>query len=85
MAFFISYRDPRAPTIAGATIVGCESQIAEATERLRRQGYEVTHVTPPPVGLILEGKSPPLETRTPQISNPDTFGYLRIAPMIGNP
>jgi hypothetical protein len=60
MAFIISYRDPRAPTIAGATIVGTESQIAEATEHLERQSYEVTHVTPPPIGLILEGKAPPL-------------------------
>jgi len=74
MAFIVSYRDPRAPTIAGATIVRSESQIAEATVRLGRQGYELTRVTPPPIGLILEGKAPPLETRAPQISNPDTFG-----------
>jgi len=48
MTFTITYRDPRHPGIAGASIVGSESEGRDAIERLRGAGYKVTGVTPTP-------------------------------------
>ena len=48
MTFTITYRDPRHPDTAGASIVGSESEGRDAIERLRDAGYKVTGVTPTP-------------------------------------
>ncbi len=56
MTFVISYRDPREPTIARVRIVSGESEVEETLGRLEHEGHEVVRITPPPIGLILEGK-----------------------------
>jgi hypothetical protein len=60
MAFVIAYRHPQRPNIRGACIVGSQLQVKEAIERLRREGCEVTRITPPPISLILLGQAPRL-------------------------
>ena len=47
MRFVIEYQDPRKPRTAGVTLVGSEAQAKTVVERLQRDGYEVTNITPP--------------------------------------
>jgi hypothetical protein len=63
MSFLIAYRNPRHPKSIGASIVGSELKVREVIKRLRREGCEVTRITPPltPLSRIL----------TPALSNPD--------------
>jgi hypothetical protein len=62
MAFVITYCDPHHANSEGVTIGGDELEVREAIERLRREGYEVTSITPPPVSLTLEGEALPHST-----------------------
>jgi hypothetical protein len=55
MSFLIAYRDPRHPKRVGASIVGSELQVREVIKRLRREGCEVTRITPPLTPLRLPG------------------------------
>jgi hypothetical protein len=47
MTFVIAYRYPRHANSAGVTIASSEPDVTEAIERLGREGYEVTSITPP--------------------------------------
>jgi hypothetical protein len=47
MTFVIAYHDPRRANSAGVTIGCSEPEVWAAIERLRREGYEVTSITPP--------------------------------------
>jgi len=47
MTFVITYCDPGHANSAGVTIASSELDVMEATLRLRREGYEVTSITPP--------------------------------------
>jgi hypothetical protein len=58
MPFVITYRDPRRPDLAGATIVSSEPQVHEAVERLARDGFEVTLITPPQKATIMYPPAP---------------------------
>jgi hypothetical protein len=57
MAFVIAYRELRSPKNEGVCIAGSERQVRETLERLGREGYEVTRITPPLKG-IPSGKTP---------------------------
>jgi hypothetical protein len=58
MAIVIAYRELRSPKNEGVCIVGSERQVRETLERLGREGYEVTRITPP-LKAIPSGKTPP--------------------------
>jgi hypothetical protein len=60
MSFVITYRELRSPKNEGVCIVGSERQVGETLDRLGREGYEVTRITPPHKG-IPSGKTPPLK------------------------
>jgi hypothetical protein len=47
MTFVIAYHDPGHANSAGVTVAGSELDAMDAIERLRREGYEVTGITPP--------------------------------------
>jgi len=47
MTFVIAYRDPCHANSEGVAVAGSEPDVMEAIERLRREGYEVTSITPP--------------------------------------
>jgi hypothetical protein len=47
MTFVITYCDPSHANSAGVTVADSEAGVREAVERLRREGYEVTHIAPP--------------------------------------
>ena len=57
MAFTVVYRDGKRPFGVGMMIVGNESQLADAIDRLERDGYEVTNIDPPPLSLALREKA----------------------------
>jgi lysylphosphatidylglycerol synthetase-like protein (DUF2156 family) len=58
MAFVITYHDECHANSAGVTIVGKEAEVREAIERLRREGYEVTSITPPLTNPAISERSP---------------------------
>jgi hypothetical protein len=57
MAIVITYRELRSPKNEGVCIVGSDRQARETLERLGREGYEVTRITPP-IRHIPSGKTP---------------------------
>ena len=54
MTFVITYSDPHHVNSAGVTIGANEPEVREAIERLRREGYEVTSITPRPPASFMK-------------------------------
>jgi len=51
MTFLIIYRDPRHANNEGISVGSSEPEVRQAIDRLRREGYDVTRITPPLIGL----------------------------------